>query len=135
MKSLPEQGLTEDDVLLLRKKFFVNDPNIDREDPVQLHLLYVQSRDGILKGTHPVTLTEAIQFGALQMQVEQGNYDPQKHKIGSTKYDHPTFLYYVLSVIRLPAFLPLAYIKKKKIEKDLLQEYRKLTGMADVNAK
>ena len=40
--TLPEQGVTEDETVLLKKKFFFNDANVDRSDPVQLHLLYVQ---------------------------------------------------------------------------------------------
>ncbi len=40
--SLQEQGVSEEDVLLLKKKFFFNDANVDRSDPVQLHLLFVQ---------------------------------------------------------------------------------------------
>jgi hypothetical protein len=32
---------------LLKKKFFVSDVNIDRSDPVQLHLLYIQCRETI----------------------------------------------------------------------------------------
>ncbi len=42
--TLPEQGVTEDETVLLKKKFFFNDANVDRSDPVQLHLLYVQVR-------------------------------------------------------------------------------------------
>ncbi len=33
--------------LVLKKRYFVNDANVDRDDPVQLHLVYIQSRDGI----------------------------------------------------------------------------------------
>lgn len=39
----------------MRRKFFYSDQNIDSRDPVQLNLLYVQARDAILDGTHPVT--------------------------------------------------------------------------------
>lgn len=31
-------------MLSLEKKFFVNDANVDRDDPAQLHLLYTQVR-------------------------------------------------------------------------------------------
>jgi hypothetical protein len=40
--SIPEQVATLDQVFLLRKKFFVNDANVDQDDPVQLHLVYCQ---------------------------------------------------------------------------------------------
>ena len=43
-KSLREQGIEETSMLTLRKKFFFSDQNVDRNDPVQLNLLYVQVR-------------------------------------------------------------------------------------------
>ena len=54
-KTLREQGIDESEEVLLRRKFFFSDQNIDSRDPVQLNLLYVQARDAILDGTHPVT--------------------------------------------------------------------------------
>lgn len=54
-KTLREQGIDEAETVLLRRKFFFSDQNIDSRDPVQLNLLYVQARDAILDGTHPVT--------------------------------------------------------------------------------
>jgi talin len=41
-RTLREQGIDENDTLLLRRKFFFSDQNIDSRDPVQLNLLYVQ---------------------------------------------------------------------------------------------
>lgn len=41
-KTLREQGVDENETLLLRRKFFFSDQNIDARDPVQLNLLYVQ---------------------------------------------------------------------------------------------
>lgn len=54
-KTLREQGIDEAETVLLKRKFFYSDQNIDSRDPVQLNLLYVQARDAILDGTHPVT--------------------------------------------------------------------------------
>lgn len=54
-KTLREQGIDESETVLLKRKFFFSDQNIDSRDPVQLNLLYVQARDAILDGTHPVT--------------------------------------------------------------------------------
>lgn len=61
-KTLREQGVDESETVLLRRKFFFSDQNIDSRDPVQLNLLYVQARDAILDGTHPVTLDKGIIF-------------------------------------------------------------------------
>ncbi|KAL0810211.1 hypothetical protein ABMA28_010993 [Loxostege sticticalis] len=41
--------------LLLKRRLFYSDRNVDARDPVQLNLLYVQARDAILEGRHPVT--------------------------------------------------------------------------------
>uniref|UniRef100_A0A672PQ11 Talin 2 n=1 Tax=Sinocyclocheilus grahami TaxID=75366 RepID=A0A672PQ11_SINGR len=40
-----EQGVEESEILLLRRKFFYSDQNVDSRDPVQLNLLYVQVKD------------------------------------------------------------------------------------------
>ena len=86
-KTFAEQGVVEMDILLLKKKFFFSDQNIDRNDPVQLNLVYVQSRDAIVSGHHPSTSDEAVQLAALQVQVQHGNHEPDKHKPGFLSYD------------------------------------------------
>ncbi|OUC46428.1 FERM central domain protein, partial [Trichinella nativa] len=81
-KTLREQGVDENETVLLRRKFFFSDQNIDSRDPVQLNLLYVQCRDGILDGTHPVTKDEAVQFASFQCQIQFGDYVEAKHRQG-----------------------------------------------------
>lgn len=55
-KTLREQGIDESETVLLKRKFFYSDQNVDSRDPVQLNLLYVQARDAIVsEETHPVT--------------------------------------------------------------------------------
>lgn len=119
-KSLREQGIEETVVLTLRKKFFFSDQNVDRNDPVQLNLLYVQSRDAIIDGTHPCTRDEAVQFAALQCQIQYGNHNEAKHK--------PGFL-------TLEEFLPREYVKLKGIEKSIFADHRKLHNLSEINAK
>ncbi|MEQ2278068.1 Talin-2 [Xenotaenia resolanae] len=41
-RTFREQGVEECETLLLRRKFFYSDQNVDSRDPVQLNLLYVQ---------------------------------------------------------------------------------------------
>lgn len=50
-RTLREQGVEEHETLLLRRKFFYSDQNVDSRDPVQLNLLYVQvwSRPGLVE--------------------------------------------------------------------------------------
>ena len=47
-KSLREQGVDPSEVLLLRRKYFFSDQNVDARDPIQLNLLYVQVPTGSL---------------------------------------------------------------------------------------
>jgi talin len=44
--SLLEQVDSVNDILYLRKKYFVSDANVDKDDPVQLHLVYSQVGEG-----------------------------------------------------------------------------------------
>lgn len=119
-KTLREQGIEQNEILLLRRKFFFSDQNVDARDPVQLQLLYVQSRDGIIDGTHPVTQAEAMQFAGLQCQIQFGKHVESKHK--------PGFL-------ELKEFLPKEYVKVKGIEKKVFQEHKACADMSDVQAK
>jgi len=81
--SIPEQVLNLDQVFIFKKKFFVNDFNVDQDDPFSLHLVYCQSRDEIISGKHPVTREEAYLFAALQSQIQSGNYNPAVHLPGT----------------------------------------------------
>lgn len=49
-RTLREQGVEENETLLLRRKFFYSDQNVDSRDPVQLNLLYVQVCGGLARG-------------------------------------------------------------------------------------
>jgi len=119
-KSLREQGIDDDETLLLRRKFFFSDQNIDSRDPVQLNLLYVQTRDAIINGTHPVTIDQACQFAGIQCQIQFDNYDESKHKPG---------------LFELREFLPRDYIKVKHIEKRIFSEHAKYAGFSELDAK
>lgn len=81
-KTLREQGIDENETVLLRRKFFFSDQNIDSRDPVQLNLLYVQARDAILDGTHPITQDNACEFAGIQCQIQFGDHVETKHKTG-----------------------------------------------------
>ncbi|GLV39682.1 rhea [Carabus blaptoides fortunei] len=119
-KTLREQGIDEKETVLLRRKFFFSDQNIDSRDPVQLNLLYVQARDAIIDGTHPVTQEKACEFAGIQCHIQFGDHVETKHK--------PGFL-------ELKEFLPQSYVKVKGIEKKVYQEHRKLVGTSELDAK
>ncbi|XP_052786529.1 talin-1-like isoform X4 [Mya arenaria] len=120
-KTLREQGInSDDDTILLRRKFFFSDQNVDARDPVQLSLLFVQTRDAILNGTHPVSQDEAIQFAGIQCQIQFGDHDEKKHKPG---------------LFENKEFLPKEYCKVKGIEKKIFLEHRKWAGYPERDAK
>ncbi|XP_046398722.1 talin-1 isoform X1 [Ischnura elegans] len=119
-KTLREQGIDESETVLLRRKFFFSDQNIDSRDPVQLGLLYVQARDAIVDGTHPVTQEKACQFAGIQCQIQFGDYNENKHR--------PGFL-------DLKEFLPQSYVKVKGIEKKVFAEHKKHLGLSELDAK
>ena len=41
-RTLREQGVEDMEMLIFRRKYFYSDQNVDKRDPVQLNLLYVQ---------------------------------------------------------------------------------------------
>jgi talin len=49
-KTLREQAVDPNETLLLRRKYFFSDQNVDARDPVQLNLLYVQVNYMLLFG-------------------------------------------------------------------------------------
>lgn len=53
-RTFREQGVEESETLLLRRKFFYSDQNVDSRDPVQLNLLYVQVN------THTLSLSLSL---------------------------------------------------------------------------
>ncbi|EGD80615.1 Tln1 protein [Salpingoeca rosetta] len=119
--TLRAQGVMPDQVLVLRKKFFFSDQEINRDDPVQVNLVYGQAKDSIVKGEHPCTLDEAVQFAAMQVHIEHGDHNPDRHKPG------------YLDDLR--AVLPAEYVKVKGVEKKIYAEHKKLVGQPELNIK
>ncbi|XP_007441071.1 talin-1 isoform X1 [Python bivittatus] len=118
-RTLREQGIDDNETLLLRRKFFYSDQNVDSRDPVQLNLLYVQARDDILNGSHPVSFDKACEFAGYQCQIQFGPHNEQKHK--------PGFL-------DLKDFLPKEYIKQKG-ERKIFMAHKNCGNMSEIEAK
>ncbi|XP_034089502.1 talin-2 isoform X2 [Gymnodraco acuticeps] len=119
-RTFREQGVEESETLLLRRKFFYSDQNVDSRDPVQLNLLYVQARDDILNGSQPVSFDKACEFSGIQAQIQFGPHVEHKHK--------PGFL-------DLKEFLPKEYIKQRGSEKKIFQEHNTCGEMTEIEAK
>lgn len=122
-KTLAEQGVDENEAVLLKKKWFVTDATITEDDAVQLHLVYAQGVESIARGDHQLKEDEAIQFAALQCQVQFGNFNAAVHK--------PGFLQ-----AKIEQFVPPEIAKKtKNLEASIFKEYRSLSGMSETKAK
>ncbi|CAG5958004.1 unnamed protein product [Menidia menidia] len=119
-RTFREQGVEESETLLLRRKFFYSDQNVDSRDPVQLNLLYVQARDDILNGSHPVSFDKACEFAGFQAQIQFGPHVEHKHK--------PGFL-------DLKEFLPKEYIKQRGSEKKIFQDHKNCGEMTEIEGK
>ncbi|XP_029314184.1 talin-2 isoform X3 [Cottoperca gobio] len=119
-RTFREQGVDENETLLLRRKFFYSDQNVDSRDPVQLNLLYVQARDDILNGSHPVSFDKACEFAGIQAQIQFGPHIEYKHK--------PGFL-------DMKEFLPKEYIKQRGSEKKIFQDHNSCGEMTEIEAK
>lgn len=114
--TLREQGVTDNRVVVLRKKFFFSDVNVDPNDPVQLGLLYVQARSDIMSGVHPCSQEEACQQAALQCQIVMGDYNGDKK-------------------LELSELVPTEYAKIKNLQLKIQTEHKKFLGMSELNAK
>lgn len=68
-RTLREQGVEETEMLLLRRKFFYSDQNVDSRDPVQLNLLYVQVDNLITRQDHCFTGLHVSQFPPIKTKV------------------------------------------------------------------
>eukprot|EP01117_Protostelium_nocturnum_P009842 TRINITY_DN350_c0_g1_i1.p1 TRINITY_DN350_c0_g1~~TRINITY_DN350_c0_g1_i1.p1 ORF type:complete len:2417 (-),score=996.87 TRINITY_DN350_c0_g1_i1:42-7292(-) len=120
-KTLEDQGCGPETVLIFKKKYYF-DTNVTTEDPVALHLLFVQCTDGIISGLHPMTYAEICNIASIHAQYLEGRFNPEIH--------HPPFL-------PLKKIVPPAFLKKefKTLEKDIMKEWGKLVGMTEQNAK
>ncbi|XP_018022014.1 talin-2 isoform X3 [Hyalella azteca] len=119
-KTLREQGITENETVLLKRKYFFSDRNITSSDPVQLNLLYVQCRDAIVGGAHPVPLETACQFAGIQCQIQFGDYDENRHRAG---------------FLDLKELLPQSYVKTKGVEKKIYRFHAQCKHKSELDAK
>ncbi|ORX80408.1 hypothetical protein BCR32DRAFT_268891 [Anaeromyces robustus] len=118
-QTLCYEDIEPKDVLIFKKKLFYTDERLNRNDNVQINLIYNQIKETIINGIHPCTLEEAVLLAAIQCQVQFGDCDQDKAK----------------SLINPEECLPPDYRKHKKIEKLVAEEYMKLKGLSDSNGK
>ncbi|GBP04698.1 Talin-2 [Eumeta japonica] len=119
-KSLRELSVQPGETVLLKRRLFYSDRNVDSRDPVQLNLLYVEARDAILSGKHPITESMACRFAGIQCHIQLGDHKEDKH---------------TPHIIEPKEFLPMGYSKSRGIKKKILQEHAKHVGVNELEAK
>ena len=124
MADLAGNGVPDDAILEIRRKYWFADVNITVESPMELHLLYIEANKMVLEGSLPTERNEAVDLAALMCLIVFKKYDPERcNKKGW------------LDPVK---FLPPAYHKKKllpEMEKDVRREFMKHSGMTEPNAK
>ncbi|XP_068624606.1 talin-2-like [Battus philenor] len=120
-KTLREMGVDPKKTLLLKRRLFYSDRNVDSRDPVQLNLLYVQTRDAILDGRQVLTEDKAVEFAGIQCQVQYGDFQEEKHKPGFIE--------------NMKEFLPEQYAGSWGIDRKVLKEHSKHKGLSPLEAK
>ena len=118
--TLLEQGVTEDSAIGFNRAPATEIP-LDPNDTDMVDSLYAQGRDAVLSARQPCTLDEALELAALLVQIDHGDYNPERHK--------PGFLDDLRTV------LPLEHARAKNAEKQMYALHRKLVGTAQIDAK
>lgn len=95
------------------------------EDPVRVHLLYLEARSEMMSGTLVPTADEMVQLTALEVQINFGDYNPKVHTDG--------FL-----IPKLKELIPkkiLSSKKDKEWEKEVFKQHSTHKGMRPLFAK
>ena len=116
---LCSQGIDEGALVVFKKKYFVTDMQIDKSDIKQLGLLYHQCQKAIVAGEYPCTTEEALSFAALQLQVDHGDFIPNKHAVG---------------FVDASLYLPPRNRKKKKEEQAMYRDWESIRGLKKLEA-
>lgn len=114
------QQVDERHRVVFRKKYYVTDLLVTPKSPALMHLVYLEARDAVISGRHPLSYEQALQFAALQMQITYSNYDPLLHVAG---------------FLSLAAFMPAAHRQVQFVEEDIYAEHRKFPDLDEFEAK
>lgn len=105
--------------LNFKKRFFMDDFNVDKSDPTQLNFVYTQSVGRVKDGTYPCKSDEAVTLAAAQLQSEVGNFTPAHHDE---------------AYVRKQNVLPKQFVGKG-LEGAVLKEWAKMINTTTINAK
>merc|ERR1712072_1637816 len=123
-KPFAKKGIAKHN-LVFSKRLYVDKLGEVPPDPVELHLLYTQAKGCVMRGKYAVTDTESLLLAALTMQIEYGDYNPEKHTAGFLRNE-------------LIKYIPkhLYGLQKPEVwEKDFVVTHRKMKGFSELMSK
>jgi hypothetical protein len=95
------------------------------QDPVELHLLYTQAKGCVMRGKYAVTDTESLLLAALTMQIDYGDYNPEKHTAGFLRNELIKYIPKHLYALQKPEVW----------EKDFVVTHQKMKGFSELMSK
>eukprot|EP00727_Mastigamoeba_balamuthi_P008771 m51a1_g4516 putative actin binding protein (1293) ;mRNA; r:417843-422570 len=78
------QQVAPDEAVVLKRRLFSHESQIDKSKVVLLQLAFEQCKDHVMTGAHGMTIDDAGRLSALLAILFFGPYDPVKHKLGTT---------------------------------------------------
>eukprot|EP00771_Trimastix_marina_P000299 gnl/Trimastix_PCT/1320.p1 GENE.gnl/Trimastix_PCT/1320~~gnl/Trimastix_PCT/1320.p1 ORF type:complete len:861 (-),score=250.87 gnl/Trimastix_PCT/1320:312-2894(-) len=117
--TLSENNVRKDTVVLVRKKFFFDD-NIETLTPSVATLLQWQMRVAVVRGQFPCSYDDAIFLAALQLQIQLGDFNPRAH---------------TTTIIQPNDLLPPQWRRQKFVADDIMRLFKRLLGTTDLQAK
>ncbi|XP_066931569.1 talin-2-like isoform X1 [Clytia hemisphaerica] len=118
-RTLRECGVIDNTIVILRRKL-IYEKNANIKNPVEINLLYSQSRDAILEGVYPCPMEDAAKFAALTIQIQYGDYDEGRYRSGQIDFKDA---------------LGKEYLKRKDVEKKVKEEHKLIMGLDALTAK
>ena len=121
VQTLREQGVQDNEELILRRRYFYSDQYIEESDPKQLKLLYEQCKEGILGGTQVIAQqaasahTSVEKLAACQTFIEYGPYIQGKNLDSALEKKW-----------HMKDFIPQEFMKEKHLKRTSIEKYKSL---------
>jgi hypothetical protein len=111
--------------MVFSKRLYTDKLGVVPQDPVELHLLYTQAKGCVMRGKYAVTDTESLLLAALTMQIDYGDYNPEKHTAGFLRNELIKYIPKHLYALQKPEVW----------EKDFVVTHQKMKGFSELMSK